>query len=65
MEEKFADYTLWMQLANDPSQTEEARQYYRARLESTVHTQMRDAFQSAAAQAPLAVAKKDTPNSRR
>jgi hypothetical protein len=63
MEKTFADYTLWMQLANDPKQTEEARKYYRARLESLVHAQMRDAFQLAAAQGPLPMAKKDTPKS--
>lgn len=45
-EKKIADYSLWLQLANDPSQTEEARLYYRARMEGVVHTQMRDAFQS-------------------
>lgn len=48
-EKTFADYALWVQLANDPSQTEEARQYYRARMEGVVHAQMRGAFQFAAA----------------
>lgn len=46
-EKKFADYSLWVQLANDPSQTEEARQYYRLRMEGAVHAQMRAAFQFA------------------
>jgi hypothetical protein len=48
-EKKFADYSLWVQLANDPSQTEEARQYYRSRMEGVVHAQMRDAFRFAGA----------------
>ena len=47
-----SDYALWMQRANDPSQSEEARQQYRAKMEACVHQQLREAFQLAAKQAP-------------
>jgi flagellar biosynthesis protein FliP len=42
-----SDYTLWVKLANDPSQTEEARQQYRALMEAHVHRKLREAFQFA------------------
>ena len=42
-----SDYTLWVKLANDPSQTEEARQQYRAMMEDHVHRKLREAFQFA------------------
>jgi hypothetical protein len=45
------DYELWVRLANDPSQSEEARQQYRARMEACVHEMMRAAFQFATQQA--------------
>jgi len=38
------DYVAWMRLANDPSQTEEARQQYRARMEEFVRARMVSAF---------------------
>lgn len=44
-----SDYTLWVKLANDPSQSEEARQHYRAQMEAYVHKKMREAFKFAAA----------------
>ncbi len=46
------DYALWVQLANDPSQPEEARQRYRAQMEAYVHEQLREAFRLAAEQTP-------------
>ncbi len=55
-----SDYTLWVRLANDPSQSAEARQQYRSRMEAYVHRKMREGFQLAAGQA-LA----DTPSGRR
>jgi hypothetical protein len=42
-----SEYTLWVKLANDPSQTEEARQQYRAQMEAHVHRKLREAFQFA------------------
>ncbi len=45
------EFTLWVELANDPAQPEEARQQYRARMEAYVHRKMREAFQLAAGQA--------------
>jgi hypothetical protein len=46
-ENDFADYALWLQLANDPSQTEEARAQYRARMQEFMRARMRDAFRQA------------------
>jgi hypothetical protein len=43
-----AEYALWLKLANDPSQSEDARRQYRARLEAYVHTKLREAFKLAA-----------------
>ena len=42
-----SDYVAWMQLANDPSQTQEIRQEYRARMEEFVHARMVSAFRLA------------------
>ena len=47
-----SDYALWVQLANDPSQSEEARQQYRAQMEAYIHEKLREAFQFAANQTP-------------
>jgi uncharacterized protein (DUF885 family) len=47
-----ADYSLWVLLANDPSQPEATRQHCRARMEAYVHQQLREAFQLAAKQTP-------------
>ena len=49
-DEESSDYSLWVQLANDPSQSEEARQRYRAQMEAYIHEQLREAFQLAAQQ---------------
>jgi hypothetical protein len=43
-----SDYSLWVKLANDPSQSEEARRHYRVQMEAYLHKKMRDAFQFAA-----------------
>jgi hypothetical protein len=43
-----AEYSEWVQLANDPSQSEEARQHYRALMEAYIHEKLREAFQLAA-----------------
>jgi hypothetical protein len=48
MKDESSDYFAWMQLANDPSQTEEARQQYRARMEEFVRARMLSAFRLAA-----------------
>ena len=48
------DYALWVKLANDPSQPEEARQQYRSRMEAYLHQKMREAFQLATRQTPSA-----------
>jgi hypothetical protein len=45
-----SDYELWVRLANDPSQSEEARQQYRERMAAYVHQKMRDAFRFATQQ---------------
>ena len=45
-----SDYELWVRLANDPSQSEDARQQYRERMAEYVHQKMRDAFRSATQQ---------------
>jgi hypothetical protein len=47
-----ADYALWVKLANDPSQSEEARQQYRTQMEAYVQRKMREAFQMASRQTP-------------
>jgi hypothetical protein len=47
-----SDYSLWVQLANDPSQSEQARQRYRAQMEAYIHEKLREAFQLAAKQTP-------------
>ena len=47
MKDESSDYFAWMQLANDPSQTEEARQQYRARMEEFVRARMLSAFRLA------------------
>jgi flagellar biosynthesis protein FliP len=47
-----SDYALWVTLANDPKQSEEARQHYRTRMEAYVHRKLREAFQVAAKQTP-------------
>ena len=47
-----SDYAEWVQLANDPSQSEEARQRYRAQMEDYVHQKLREAFQAVADTAP-------------
>ena len=44
------DYELWVRLANDPSQSEEARQQYRERMAAYVHEKMRAAFRFATEQ---------------
>jgi hypothetical protein len=43
-------YSHWMQLANDPSQSEEARQQYRLQMEAYLRRKMREAFQLAVKQ---------------
>jgi hypothetical protein len=47
-----SDYAEWVRLANDPSQSEEARQRYRAQMEDYVHRKLREAFQAVADTAP-------------
>lgn len=47
-----SDYSLWVLLANDPSQPEETRQHYRARMEAYIHEKLREAFRFAAQQTP-------------
>lgn len=46
-DDEASDYALWVKLANDPSQTEEARQQYRAQMEAHVHRKLREAFRLA------------------
>lgn len=53
-DDEAADYALWVKLANDPSQTEEARQRYRAQMEAHVHRKLREAFQLATQSAAAA-----------
>ncbi len=48
-DQESSDYPLWVKLANDPSQSEEDRQRYRARMEAYMLQKMRDAFRFAAA----------------
>ena len=47
-----SDYALWVELANDPNQSEEARQHYREQMEAHVRRKVREAFQFAAKQTP-------------
>jgi hypothetical protein len=49
-----ADYALWVRMANDPSQSEQTRLYYRARMETYLHAKMREAFVLAARARPAA-----------
>jgi len=42
-----SNYALWVGLANDPSQSEQARQHYRAQMEAYLREQMRAAFRAA------------------
>jgi hypothetical protein len=51
MEEQSADYALWVKLANDPSQSEQAREKYRALMQEHLHQQLRDAFRLASQKA--------------
>jgi hypothetical protein len=43
-------YALWLKLANDPSQSEQAREQYRLQMETYLHRKMREAFQLAVKQ---------------
>jgi hypothetical protein len=45
-----SDYALWLALANDPNQSQEARQHYREQMEAHVRRKVREAFQLAAKQ---------------
>jgi hypothetical protein len=36
-EAQASQYLLWVKLANDPSQSEQARQHYRALMEQSLH----------------------------
>jgi hypothetical protein len=45
-----SDYVLWLALANDPNQSEEARRQYREQMEAHVRRKVREAFQLAAQQ---------------
>jgi flagellar biosynthesis protein FliP len=47
-----SDYARWIELANDPSQSEEARRHYRTLMEAYVQKRLREAFQLAAKQTP-------------
>jgi hypothetical protein len=53
-DDESSEYSQWVQLANDPSQSEEARQRYRALMEAYIHEKLREAFQLAAKQTPPA-----------
>jgi hypothetical protein len=44
------DYALWVTLANDPNQSEDARQRYREQMEAYLYRKVREAFQFAAKQ---------------
>lgn len=46
-EDESSDYVVWLQLANDPSQTDAVRRHYRARMEEFVRARMVSAFQLA------------------
>jgi hypothetical protein len=50
MDDDSSDYALWVALANDPDQSEEARQRYRKQMEAHVRRKVREAFQCAAKQ---------------
>jgi hypothetical protein len=43
-QDESSDYLEWLQLANDPSQTEETRRHYRARMEDFIRARMLSAF---------------------
>lgn len=58
-EDESSDYALWMALANDPSQPEEARGQYRLRMESYLRKKVRAAFQFAATGRPVDAATDD------
>ena len=51
------DYARWLQLANDPVQTLEAREQYREKMKAFLQDQLRGAFQQFANNAPSAGAK--------
>jgi hypothetical protein len=57
-----SDYALWVALANDPNQSEEARQHYREQMEAHVRRKVREAFQFAAKQ--TSPHPKDSPTSK-
>ena len=46
-EAQSAEYALWVRLANDPRQSEQAREHYRALMQEYLHQQLRDAFKLA------------------
>jgi hypothetical protein len=48
-----SDYEFWMRLANDPRQSEEARQHYREQMDTHMKGRLRAAFRFAAAQNPM------------
>jgi hypothetical protein len=45
-----SDFDLWVALANDPNQSEDARRHYREQMEAHVRRKVREAFQFAAKQ---------------
>jgi hypothetical protein len=45
-----SDYSLWVKLANDPSQSEEARRQYRTKMEAHINEKLREALQFATKQ---------------
>jgi hypothetical protein len=47
VEEPSEEYSLWVKLANDPSQPEQLRQHYRTLMEEHLHQQLREAFRLA------------------
>ena len=47
-EQESSDYARWVELANDPSQSEEDRRHYRLQMEGYLHKKVREAFQFAA-----------------
>jgi hypothetical protein len=50
-DEESTNYSLWVRLANDPSQSEQARQHYRAQMEAFLRERMREAFRAASQKA--------------
>jgi hypothetical protein len=46
-DDESTNYPLWVRLANDPSQSEQARQHYRAQMEAFLRDRMREAFRAA------------------